>query len=222
MSRREIREKPFFPKLVAFSRVVHIYLTMLGLLVILLFSITGLTINHEEWFGATHPIVREEQGQTPGELISSNDRLRIVEHLRKAFPVHGAVTSYDSFEDQIMIAFKAPGEIWEFTIEKRDGLTSAHQELFNFAAIVNNLHRGRYAGKAWRWVIDISAILILLACLTGFILWLALPRRRKAGIAWLVLGTLTTIAVIYWLVPGSDANIQPRPNAELMVEPLPR
>ena len=202
-----VHKKSPFQKLVVLSRAVHIYLTMLGLLVILLFGLTGFTINHEDWFGATHPVVHEMQGRMPLELIGSNDSLRTVEHLRSAFPVRGAVTSYDSFDEQIMVAFKSPGGIWEIVIEKKTGLTSAHQELFNWAAIVNNLHRGRYTGQAWRWVIDLSALLIVLACLTGFILWLALPKRRKLGIVFLVLGTVATIAVIFWLVPGEDAKV---------------
>ena len=44
-------------KLLYFSRTVHIYLTMLGMFLMLLFGITGFTIDHEDWCRATTPRV---------------------------------------------------------------------------------------------------------------------------------------------------------------------
>lgn len=192
--------------LLTVSRAVHIYLTMLGLLVMLLFGVTGFTINREEWFGAATPRVSESATEVPPALIAQHDALRIVELLRRTFQIHGAVANYDEVENEIGIAFKEPGQIWEISIDKTTGHAAAHHEVYNFAALINNLHRGRYTGAAWSWVIDGSAALIVLACLTGFVLWLALPRRRRLGIAFLVLGTLGTMGVIYFLVPGPDVQ----------------
>jgi hypothetical protein len=64
---------------------------------------------------------------------------------------------------------------------------------------INDLHRGRDAGEAWRWMIDASAALIVLAGVTGVILWLALPKRRNVGIAALVLGVGLSV-MFYWLL----------------------
>ena len=192
-------------QILAVSRTLHVYLTMFGLLVLLLFGVTGFTINHEEWFGATRPRVTETEGATPQNLIAASDALRIVEHLRAMFRITGALTDYDAGDDKLSISFKEPGQIWEVVIEKSTGRTSVHAEAFNFAAVINNLHRGRYSGPAWRWVIDASALLIVLACATGIVLWLALPRRRLVGIVALAVGILGTLGVIYALVPGPDA-----------------
>jgi hypothetical protein len=90
-------------------------------------------------------------------------------------------------------------------IEKPSGHAKLHNETYNLAAFLNNLHRGRYAGPAWRWVIDVSALFIVLACATGIILWLALPRRRVLGFIALAVGVIGTIGIIYALVPGGDA-----------------
>lgn len=198
--------------LLAFSRTVHVYLTMLGLLVMLLFGITGFTVNHEDWFGATTPRVSDTEALTPLDLIAQRDNLRLVEHLRQSHGLRGAMADFDDSGAQFAIAFKEPGQIWEITIEKATGKTTVHHETFNFTATINNLHRGRYAGPAWSWIIDLSALLIVLACATGFVLWLALPRRRQWGVAMLVLGTLGTMAVIYFFVPGPDAK-RPAPAA---------
>jgi hypothetical protein len=194
-------------------RTLHVYLTMLGLLVMLLFGVTGFTVNHEEWFGATRPRVADTEGTTPRELLAKGDALRIVEHVRNTWHVAAAMTDYDASDDRISIAFKEPGQLWEVDIEKSSGHTKLHHETYNLAAFLNNLHRGRYAGPAWRWVIDASALFIVLACATGIILWLALPRRRVLGFIALAVGVLGTIGIIYALVPGPDASPDKTPVA---------
>jgi hypothetical protein len=198
-------------------RTIHIYLTLVALAVMLLFGVTGFTINHEDWFGATTPRVRDEEGTTPAELMAKNDRLMIVEHLRKTFKITGAITTpIDDGEDRMSISFDRPAERWTVEIQKPSGATSVHHEMFNWVAVINDLHRGRASGLAWRWVIDISAILIVLACATGVVLWLALPKRRKLGIAFLIVGTVLTYGVYHFLVPGADEKVE---RAEAQQQP---
>jgi hypothetical protein len=180
---------------------------MFGLLVLLLFGLTGFTINHEEWFGATRPRVTDAEGTTPAALLASADALLIVEHLRSTWKISGAMTDYDASGEKVSVSFKEPGQLWEFEIEKSTGRTRAHGEAYNFTAVINNLHRGRYAGPAWRWVIDVSALLIVLASVTGLVLFLALPRRRMLGLAAFAVGVLATLGIIFALVPGSDAPV---------------
>jgi hypothetical protein len=206
-------------KFLAFCRTIHIYLTMLALFVMLLFGITGFTVNHEDLFDATTPRISETNGQTPKDLITKNDRLMIVEHLRSTFRIRGALTSFDELEQSLSLGFKEPGQVWEIEISKADGKTAIHSEAFNFIAMINNLHRGRYAGESWRWVIDISAILILIACITGVVLWMALPKRRKIGIAAMLLGTLATLAIYAWLVPGPDQHGEQPHDANALALP---
>ncbi len=200
-------------KLLHLSRTLHIYLTMLGVFVMLLFGITGFTVNHEDWFRATTPRVTETTAQTPLELVAKKDALRLVEHLRQSQHITAAMTGFDELDDKFSIGFKSPDQIWEIEIDKATGATRVHEETFNFFALINNLHRGRYSGASWRWVIDVSAILIVLACATGFVLWLALPKRRMFGIMVLMLGTLGTLLTYWVLVPGSDVKLDPPPVA---------
>ncbi|MCE9609145.1 MAG: PepSY-associated TM helix domain-containing protein [Chthoniobacter sp.] len=45
------------------TRTLHIYISMLGLLTLIFFSATGIMLNHEEWFGFAAPrIVKKEGG----------------------------------------------------------------------------------------------------------------------------------------------------------------
>jgi uncharacterized protein len=194
-------------RFLAFCRTVHIYLTMLGLAVMLLFSITGFTLNHEEALGAASAKLTTRETTVPTALLAQRDHLRVVEHLRKELRIRGAMHNFTDLPDELAIAFKEPGEVWDISIAKSTGRVTARQEQHSVIAVLNNLHRGRYTGPAWSWVLDLGAILIVLACVTGFVLWLALPPRQKLGIALLVAGTLATFGVIKFLVPGPDVAI---------------
>jgi hypothetical protein len=185
---------------------------MLGLGVILFFGVTGFTLNHEDWFGATRPVITDTAVQTPVELLARGDNLRIVENLRATLHLTGAMTDFADEGGKYSISFKEPGQLWEIEIEKNTGKTRIHNEAYNFAALVNNLHRGRYAGPAWSWIIDICAGFIVLACATGIVLWLALPRRRKIGVTALLLGTIGVLLIYHFFIPGPDA---PAPDRHL-------
>jgi hypothetical protein len=213
--KRKVTGAPFKlnRQFVEWCRTIHIYLTMLGLLVLLLFGITGFTVNHEDWFGATTPRVHDSEGKIPADLLARGDSLHIVERLRQDFHITGAMTSYDDLGDSIEVAFKDPGQLWNVEINKAAGDAKIHVEAFNFIAVIDNLHRGRYTGPAWHWVIDISALLIVVACFTGVVLWLTLPKRRKLGLAAVALGVLGTLIIYIMLVPGSDEP--PPPAADL-------
>jgi hypothetical protein len=187
--------------LLAATRTIHIYLTMAALGLMLFFAVTGFTVNHEDWFGATTPRTRNVSGTTPVEMVKAQDKLRIVEHLRSQMGISGAMTDFDSDDEKFHVVFKGPGRVCEATIERADGKTDVEIKSFGLAGRINDLHRGRDAGEPWRWVIDASALLILLASITGVILWLALPKRRKLGIVALVLGVAMSVAFYLALVP---------------------
>jgi hypothetical protein len=186
---------------VAWTRTIHIYLTLGALGLMLFFAVTGFTVNHEDWFGATTPRTRNVAGVTPAEWVKAEDKLRIVEHLRSQFGVNGAMTDFESEEGKFHVVFKGPGRVCEASISRPEGKTEVEIKTFGLWGRINDLHRGRDAGEGWRWMIDASAALFVLAAVTGVILWLALPKRRNVGIAALVLGAGLTVAFYWMLVP---------------------
>ena len=188
----------------ALCRTLHIYLTMFGLLVMMLFGVTGFTLNHEDWFGATRPLRSRSVGQAPSDLIRTGDGLHLVEYLRQTFHITGALTDFADLGDRFSAGFKAPGQSWDVEIEKASGAATVRKETYNFAALINDLHRGHEAGPIWSWIIDSCAILLTLACVTGLILWLSLPKRRALGIAILALGAAVIVVTVALFVPGPD------------------
>ena len=183
------------------SRLLHIYLSMLGLLAILFFSITGIMLNHEEWFGFAEPRVSKHEGTLPAELLREPDKLGIVEKLRKDFGATGALDSFDVRDDEIALVFKSPGRRSEATITRADGHAEVSTETHGFAGRFVELHRGTEAGAAWRLVIDATAILLLLSSITGLVLWLLVPKWRPLGIAALVVCAALCVGVYLAFVP---------------------
>jgi len=199
------------------SRTLHIYLTLLALAAMLFFAITGFTAHHEDWFNATEPQKKEPIAATiPADLLKSGSDLALIDYIRKTHHIRGSGIAYNESPEEISITYKRPGGEWTALITKPAGQLTLSESTWNTWAVVNDLHRGRNAtGAAWGWVIDLSALLIVLACITGFILWLALPKRRKRGILYMLLGTAALFAVYYLLLPAADeVQSAPRPTSE--------
>jgi hypothetical protein len=63
------------------------------------------------------------------------------------------------------------------------------------------LHKGRDSGKTWAWLIDASAVLMVLVSMTGLIMLFFLKKKRVSGILIMVLGGLICYLVYRIFVP---------------------
>lgn len=70
-----------------------------------------------------------------------------------------------------------------------------------FAALINDLHKGRDTGGVWKAVIDIAAALLVVISFTGLILLYFVHKYRLAGMILLGAGALTTYLVYVVWVP---------------------
>ncbi|MCX8495907.1 MAG: PepSY-associated TM helix domain-containing protein [Akkermansiaceae bacterium] len=183
------------------ARTLHIYLSMLGLLMLVFFASTGLMLNHEEWFGYSEPQVTTHQGTIPVDPLKEPNKLAIVERLRKDFGATGALDSFETETDHLNVVFKSPGRESQASINREDGSTEVTIESHGFIGRLVELHRGVDAGRPWRWVIDVSAILFLIIGITGLTLWLAVPKWRPLGLV-AITACIAICAIVYFtLVP---------------------
>lgn len=182
------------------SRTLHIYMTLLALMMILFFSISGFILNHQEWFAADTISQRTETITLPEEIYRHGDRLVVVEYLRNHAHARGQVAHFDQNEEEIKIIFTGPGRRTEAFIEKNDGRAEITHDTQGLAAILMDLHQGKGTGMAWKLILDISVGLLFLGSITGLILFLVLPRRRIPGTIALIAGTLACLAVYFLAV----------------------
>jgi hypothetical protein len=183
----------------ALLRSIHIYLTMFAFLLMMFFAITGVVLNHEDWIlgQTTH---RDTTGVLSLALMKEPDKLMIVEHLRSDFGAIGAVTTFDDDATSLHVELKGPGRHTEADIERATGKMKISIERRGLLMRLDDLHRGKDTGHSWRWILDVSSALLFLGSLTGILMWWALPRRRKWGVASLIGGVVVT-GLFYWLVP---------------------
>jgi uncharacterized protein len=182
------------------SRWLHIYLSMISFIIVLFFSITGLTLNHADYFQKDASIT-QSKGTLDRSWVSTTDTLKIqklaiVEYFRNKYKAKGAVADFRINDSEISFSFKAPGYAADAFINRSDAsytLTESNQGLMGF---INDLHKGRDTGSTWLLVIDIAAILMTLVSFTGLILLLFIKKKRLPGIALLILG-LALMYIIY-------------------------
>jgi hypothetical protein len=180
---------------------LHIYLSLFGLVMIVFFALTGFFLNHPAWFNLDNPAVRTAHGVIPADTLAQPDKLALVEHLRAQFHAVGTLDSFDVQDDELRVVFKSPARRVEAVIQRKDGATEVTFESRNALARLSELHRGDDAGPAWRLVIDVVAVLVLLSAGTGVVLWLLVPKWRRWGVAAIVVCVVAGLAVYWFLVP---------------------
>ena len=75
---------------------------------------------------------------------------------RKAHGVHGEVSDFRVDDAQCAVSFKAPGYAADAFIDRGTGAYELTVSKMGFAAVVNDLHKGRDSGPVWKAMIDLS------------------------------------------------------------------
>lgn len=203
-------------KLAAFFRWLHIYLSMFGLAAVLFFSATGVTLNHPDWFYGEAGKTVEAKGELPAAWLAGKTsapsaadsaaaagvaKLEIVEKLRQAHAIKGALVEFRVDDAECTVTFKGPGYAGDAFIDRATGRYTLTQTFHGLIAILNDLHKGRDTGKVWSLVIDVSAIFLVVLSLTGLVLLLYLKRRRMPGLVVGLAGVIVIVLLGYYFVP---------------------
>ena len=185
----------------ALWRWLHIYLSMAGFALLLFFSVTGITLNHTEWFEDMQTTVSQKGEMDTTSLRGGTDRLAVAEALRRAHQVSGYVSSFEVDEAQVTVSFAGPGYSADVFIDRTDGRYELTETRTGIWGVMNDLHKGRDTGGTWRWLIDVSAVLMILISLTGLFMLFYLKRKRLAGLLVALAGLLIAWAVYAIWVP---------------------
>ena len=188
---------------------------MFGLAALLFFSVTGITLNHPDWFLGDAERVTEAEGSVDLDWLSGDDsrsvddvdpaegvdRLAVVEHLRAEHGVDGALAEFTADEYECMVTFRGPGYAADAFIDRETGRYTLTEVRSGAVAILNDLHKGRDTGPAWSVVIDLSAVLMAFVSMTGLVLLFFLKLRRGPGLVVAAVGAVVVLAVVLLLVP---------------------
>ena len=194
-------KNPFWKRqLMILSRWLHIYLSMASFAILFFFAVTGFTLNHAEWFAKQQRTI-QIQGAMDRKLLGQDvSKLEIVEHLRNAHAIHGAVKDFRVEDADCSVSFKGPGYAADAFIDRSSGRYELTETRMGLIAVLNDLHKGRDSGSAWAVLIDVSAILMTAVSLTGLLLIFFLQKKRLSGLLVALAGAgLSYLAYLAWV-----------------------
>jgi uncharacterized protein len=178
------------------TRLIHVYTSMICLLLVLFFSLTGITLNHPSWGSGTTEKVTA--GTLPAAWKSGDtiDWLIVSEHLRNTNGVTGQVGERRNEGGDISIVFNGPGYVASAAIDPSGTykLTTAAQGL---VGVMNDIHKGRDTTSSFKWVIDISAGFLVVISLTGLLLQFFLKKRRRSAYITAAVGAVLGLVLMY-------------------------
>ncbi|MFZ0332324.1 MAG: PepSY-associated TM helix domain-containing protein [Acinetobacter bohemicus] len=183
------------------SRYVHGWLSAFAFLTLLFFSVTGLLLNHPEWF---EPAKTEETTQLilPESVLKSikqqeNPSDTILNYVRQQQNVVGRYQSSEVLDNEVMIRLESPAGATDIWVMADTGETEITQKPASTVSMLNDLHRGKNSGLAWSWLIDISAIIVIALSLVGYILFLSIKTRLVTHLV-LTAVSLALIILLIW------------------------
>lgn len=179
------------------ARYVHGWLSAFAFIILLFFAATGLLLNHPEWFKSD----QQEQSfklTLPSTLLHSiqdqeNPSQVILDYVRQQHGLIGRYKSSEVLDGEVMIRLESPAGSTDVWVLLDNGETEITSKPASTVSLLNDLHRGKNVGTAWSWLIDISAIIILLLSLAGYILFLTIKTRLVTN---LILTALSLFAII--------------------------
>jgi len=169
---------------------------MVSFAVILFFAATGLTLNHPNWFSSA--IQTSERHGTVNPVLETKS---LAQTLRTREHLHGTLDEPRIDDTQVSFSFRAPGYTADVAIDKPAGTYTVTETRNGFVAVLNDLHKGHDAGRAWSWLIDASAILLTLVSLTGLIILWFIYKRRTSGLLLAAAGLALVLLLYRIFVP---------------------
>jgi len=181
--------------------LAHIYVSMAGFTLALLFGVTGLTLNHQD-FGLSDPRISTSEIAIDKTLVDKADRAALEQFLRQQLGIRAPSTDFHDDPDEIVMTFASPGARTVVTINRADGKGQVEKESRGLLGKLDDLHKGFDTGNVWSWTIDVAALLLVISSLTGMVTLLALRHRRRTGFIVCALGVLTILLIYALWVPG--------------------
>ncbi|MBP0048747.1 PepSY-associated TM helix domain-containing protein [Marinobacterium sp. AK62] len=172
----------------------HWISSALALFGMLLFAITGFTLNHAGQIAA-EPQVTTLAQTVPAPVLKA---LQVSRSKEAALPrelrvwmqrqqgIHLPAGPAEWSEYEVYLAMPRPGGDAWISVELDTGALLYESTDRGWIAYLNDLHKGRHTGAAWRLFIDVFALVCVVFSLTGLaVLWL--HARERTGV-WPVTG----------------------------------
>jgi len=171
---------------------------------LLLFAVTGFTLNHAATLEAK-PKTAHVEKTLPTQVVSALDGVHdkqpvppaVAAAVKQAVGADIAGRPADVSDEEVFIDLATPGVDASVTLG-RDGSIVYERTTRGAIAVLNDLHKGRHAGPVWSFFIDLLALACVVFAATGLgLLWLYSRNRR---ITWPLVAAGLAAPLILYLV----------------------
>ena len=182
----------------------------------LLFAVTGFTLNHAGQIEAK-PKVETREAQLPADLLeklqqahkqsaqaASKDVVTlpadIEAWLAQQIKVSAKGFAVEWSEEEAYVPLPRPGGDAWLRVDMNDGAVEYETTDRGWISYLNDLHKGRHAGAAWSLFIDLFAIGCLVFCITGLLILKMHAQRRPMTWPMVGLGFVLPVMLVLLLV----------------------
>jgi len=183
------------------------------LVAMLLFSLTGITLNHAAQIAAKPSVsTREEKLPAPllarlkapegenGEAEKAPLPAPVSEWINENMGLETAARVAEWSADEVYVSMPRPGGDAWLSIDRESGTVQYERTDRGVISYLNDLHKGRNAGPLWGWFIDIFAAACVLFASTGLLLLKMHSNRRPGTWPYVALGVVVPVVVIVLFV----------------------
>lgn len=179
----------------------------ISLVGMLLFAITGITLNHADMIDASPRVVQREV-KAPAQLLAHMQANAagakaavpqpIADWIKTEFSIDigGRLAEWSASEVYVALA-RPGGDAW-LTIDRKSGDVTYERTDRGWIAYLNDLHKGRNTGFAWALFLDVFALACIVFCMTGFVLLKLHAVGRPS--TWPMVGLGIVVPIIVLLI----------------------
>ena len=194
--------------LFSWCRKLHVYVSTALFALLIFFCLTGITLNHPDWF--------EGQGQHQIKVLAISPDLSdlLMQAEPPSVPVleayiqettgleHPRSIDIDREEGTWIFDYPLPAGYASVMIDSVSQELTLEHQMGSMIALMEDLHKGRHTGAVWSVVIDVSAGLIIFLAITGMVLVFQQARWRLSGLVLALLGLIGPWLVYALWAPG--------------------
>jgi hypothetical protein len=188
------------------SRMLHAYLSAFAFLTLMFFSLTGLLLNHPEWFDGSKAKPLESRIVLPAAEVKAALALpepgrALAEAAGQRIALRGGYKSAEMLDDEAHIRLEGVSGRSDVVVNLKSGSTDISVHRATLVSLIGDLHRGKNSGVAWAWLIDVSAVLILALSLLGYVLFFSMKFRLGASLKLTAMSLLVMFGLYFVFVP---------------------
>lgn len=180
----------------------------ISLVGMLLFSITGITLNHAASIGAT-PEVTSRTAVLPPALLPKLRAERpetsplpdeVVAEIRELVGLNTGGRPGEWSDEEVYVALPGPGSDAWVSIDRATGTIESELTDRGWISYFNDLHKGRDSGSAWFWFIDVFAVACIVFTITGLLLLQLHAKHRPSTWPMVGLGLAVPAAIAIFFI----------------------